>query len=374
MKNIIRNTLTLLLLTAAMLCSSMSHSADVQKTDAANPQKLAADVGIELPDNYTWKIRNPFVFYFRKDAESRAADIMEMAEAAHKRIVTHVGVNPPGWIQVYLTSSVDEYRRLQPQGNKAPEWAVGLAYGNLGVIYLRQAGKSGQAVNVEETFVHELSHIIVRRATKENEIPRWFSEGMAMYHARQFNFEHIKTIGYAILTRSLIPLRELESRFPGVSSDIELAYAESFEFVNFLENEFGGRKFHAFVRRLASGGEFYSSLEEIFGLNAEELEKRWKSDIKMTYAWLPAITSGGTLWGVASVFLVLGWLRKRRERKKKMLAWEEQEASKTWAFKQNPALRGENHRSVAFRSDSFDDDDAEEDEAPESNDPNRYLH
>jgi len=107
MKNIIRNTLTLLLLTAAMLCSSMSHSADVQKTDAANPQKLAADVGIELPDNYTWKIRNPFVFYFRKDAESRAADIMEMAEAAHKRIVTHVGVNPPGWIQVYLTSSVD---------------------------------------------------------------------------------------------------------------------------------------------------------------------------------------------------------------------------------------------------------------------------
>jgi|GEM_PF-2182320 len=381
MKIFSRHAVIVLLLFLSLMLTAMLHAATQGNEEPVNPLQLAANAGINLPDNYTWKVQKPFVFFFRKDAAGRAGDIMEMAHAAHQRIIAHVGINPPGWIQVYLTSSSEEYRRLQPKGNKAPEWAVGLAYGDLGVIYLRQAGRSGQAVNVEETFVHELSHIIVRRATKENEVPRWFSEGMAMYHARQFSLELIKTIGYAILTRSIIPLRGLENRFPGVSTDIELAYAESFEFVNFLVNEFGERKFHKFVRRLASGGEFYTSLEESFGLDVEKLEEKWLSDLKLNYAWLPAITSGGTLWGLASLFLVIGYLRKRRERKKKMLKWEEQENNRSWAYKQNPVSGREERRPIILQNGPLDQNgtpDSEDDESPEddseSNDPTKYIH
>ncbi len=369
-----RNTFLLALILLAFLVTP-NIAWPQEATSTANPQQLAKKTGIKLPDDFRWLVSENIVYYFPESAQSRVSDIVEVGSDARREIFRHIGIDSGEPIQVYLVSSSKQYQRLQPRGQKAPDWAVGLAYGSLGVIYLRQAGSSGSVVNLRQTFIHELSHILMRRALDGRDIPRWFSEGVAMYHARQFDFERIKTVGYAILMGRLIPLQGLESRFPQVKSDINLAYAESFEFVNFLVNEFGEANFQQLIQNIASGKDFYAALEIVYTMPLDELEAMWISDLKMSYTWLPALTSGGTIWGLAALILVIGYISKRRIKKKKMKEWEIRENRENWSEKQLPPQTAKTTPADIVKTEQgLNSPEDPDDHSPRSNDPTKYIH
>ena len=249
-----------------------------------------------------------------------------MAEKTLADLSAVTGVRPPVPVRVYLAANSEDFFRLQPGGRSAPFWAAGITYPALNTVILRQAGSSGQPIELEKTFVHELSHVVLEGAAREGvRIPHWFVEGLAQWQAREFDVERAFRLSKALLAGRLIPLSDLSRGFAGDRHDVSLAYDESFEFVNFLIGRSGPEPFHSLIRKLADGDAFTPALESAYGVPLETLEREWTSSLRMSYNWLPLLTSGGTVWGVATVLFLLGYLRKRREKARRMARWEAEE-------------------------------------------------
>ncbi len=284
-----------------------------------------SSTSIQLPDGYAENETEHYLFTFPQRGKTRADAIMAQAESIRAQLVAEIGVDPPGKTRVYLAANGKDFQTMQPGGRRVPDWVAGIAYTRLNVVLLRQAGSQGQAIDLMETFRHEMSHIILRNVVGDNPMPKWFVEGLAQWQARQFELERALRLSKALISGRLMPMDDLTQRFPSNPMDVHLAYDQSFEFVNYMVGEFGEEKFHRFFKRLGKGEAFASALEETYGKTQNEIEIKWLSSLKMNYNWIPLIMSGTTVWTVASILFLMGYFKRRRDRKKKMDAWEAEE-------------------------------------------------
>ena len=289
------------------------------------PLRSHRDFRISVPEGYVESRTEHFLFVYPARGESRARELIEMAEPVRVELTSVIGVDPPGVTRVYLAANTEDFMRMQPGGNKLSSWVAGVAYGSLNVVILRQAGSRGQPINLTQTFKHEMSHIILRGAVGDTRLPRWFVEGLAQWQARQFDLERNLRLAGASMTGRLMSLEELMGLFPSGMTEVQLAYDESFEFINFLVGEFGKRKFRELIRRLGRREAFFEALKATYDLPIEELEEKWLAAIRMDYSWLPLITSGAAVWTAASFIFLLSYLRRRRDKAKRMAEWEEEE-------------------------------------------------
>lgn len=258
-------------------------------------------------------------------ADSRATELLARAEEQRARIVAELGRNPERVIRLVLVRSQDDFNAMQPGGTYAPFWAAGLTYPALGLIYLKQSGSSGQFVEVEKTLDHELSHALLYDAIGGRRIPRWFEEGVAQWQAREVDLERIVRVSGAVWTGRLIALKDLDTNYPRHETDVHLAYDESYEFISFLIGEFGSAGFRKLIHRLNDGDTLEQALRLAYGLSGEELEARWHAGLRLSYAWLPLITSGTLVWLLASILFLMSYARRRRERRARYERWEEEE-------------------------------------------------
>ena len=254
-----------------------------------------------------------------------------MAARVRAELVATIGVDPRETTRVYLAAA-DDFQALQPGGRRLPSWVAGVAYGDLNTIILRQAGSRGQPIALEQTFVHEMSHIILRQATDAGaEMPRWFVEGLAQWQAREFDLERVLRLSKAMLSGRWIPLAELTRRWPADPAHVPIAYDESFEVINFLIGEYGLDPFHALIKRLGAGEPFAEALQRVYALTLPELETRWLAGMKLALqldsadylrrhrverglgaVYSGAISNGGARSGVAWRFgrrRSNGWMR-----------------------------------------------------------------
>ena len=314
--------LALCLFPAALSASSHGPLLERSFDDGDGTSKNAR---IEIPKGYAETRTEHFLYVFPEKGRSRAGDLIERGEETRAELVSVIGVDPPGITRVYLAANGRDFVAMQPGGNKLPNWAAGVAYTSLNAVLLRQAGSKGQPIMLLRTFDHEMSHIILHRAIPGADIPKWFDEGLAQWQAKEFDFERIGRLSWNSVSGRLLPMSTLIHRFPISPSDVRLAYDQSYEFVNFLIGEYGKERFHAFIKRLGSGEPFSDALERNYETTVESLEKRWIKRLRMSYAWLPLITSGAGIWMFASIIFLLGYFRKRREKTRRMAEWEEDE-------------------------------------------------
>ena len=278
---------------------------------------------VVVPEGYAKIEAGDIELYFPPGGRQRAGELLDRATEAMGRLVTMIGYRPEMKTRIYLAGSTKDWRLLQPGRQKVPNWAAGIAFPYIGVVVLRQAAERGGAIDLDTTLVHELSHIVFRQATKGKPVPKWFVEGIAIYHSEDFSLERAKLLVTAAATGRLYTLAELSHGFR--VTDISLAYAQSFEFVNFLVGEFGRRNMNRFVKKLAEGTEFDTALTETFGKSLDELEKEWISTIKLRWNWIPLLFSSSTLWFATSILFLMGYVKRRREKARKMKEWEEME-------------------------------------------------
>ncbi len=288
---------------------------------------------IDVPEHYEEKLTKHFLYVYPSGGRARARDLMARGESVRARYVREIGVDSPGIIRVYLAANGRDFQRMQPGGARLPDWVAGVAYPSLDAILLRQAASDGHPIDLFRTFEHELSHVVFRRAVGDARTPKWFVEGLAQWQAHEFDFHRSQRLSFAAFTNSLIPIEKLRTSFPRGVGDIRQAYDQSYDFVSFLVGEYGEEAFRRFVRRLGAGEEFFRALESETGLDLEELEKKWISELKLSYSWLPLITSGATVWTVASVLILIGYARKRREKARKLQRMEEEERAAEMALR-----------------------------------------
>jgi hypothetical protein len=284
-----------------------------------SPGSLRASAWLELRSSH-------FIMRYQEPEHKMAAFLLQQAEETRGAVLRDINHAPPSPTLIYLAPTWEQFQGVQPREGP-PTWAVGTAYPALNLIILRspRAIKGGRT-EIEEVLRHEYAHLSLGRALKGNEAPRWLDEGFAMLQSRGWSLAWTYCLSKGVLSKALIPLEELADGFPLDQGQAQLAYAQSFSFVSFIKTEYGPEALPRLIQGIAHGLDAEEALRQATGLGLRNLERRWKTDLKRRYSWIPIATSFFSLWFLVSLLFLLGYWLKRRRAKRILEEWEQEEA------------------------------------------------
>ena len=194
---------------------------------------LPTDAGaatIELPH---------FRFHLTEGSAGAARRLAEIAEDRYLQLCTPIGAcdAPKTKIDVWLAEDAEAFAAAFPDGSPMSEWAVGVTFVDKNRIVLRAHGSA--LFSLLETFDHELSHALVHAMVPRERLPRWFSEGVAIWQSGEAVMKRLMEAQRAALTSNLMPLSELTRTFPRQGPKVSLSYAQSALFLRYLERHHG---------------------------------------------------------------------------------------------------------------------------------------
>ncbi len=245
------------------------------------------------------------------------------------------GLTTPTHVELRVVRDAADLPSVAPAGRGAPPWAVGVAYPDLGVITIALR-RSGDITDPRFTLRHELAHLALGAALGPR-APHWLHEGFAYQHSPEYSNERIETLAGMAWLGNVIPLNELDAAFPDGEIPAHRAYAESYDFVRYLANrgrwedtEDDGNRypFRRFLYELAQGASVDTAAIKSFGRPIGPLFEEWKSDLAKRYRLVPLGLVGLALWIAVALLLVLAYLRRRRQNKRRVAQWEADEAAR----------------------------------------------
>lgn len=100
---------------------------------------------------------------------------------------------------------------------------------------------AGGTFNWSRVVRHEFTHTVTLGLT-DNRVPRWFTEGLAVWEEHSpLTWDWVPMLQDAVKNDKLFPLEEINWAFirPRQPNDRQLAYAEAFWIVTFIEEKYG---------------------------------------------------------------------------------------------------------------------------------------
>ena len=270
----------------------------------------------------------PLVLHHAPEQSALAASLAARGPGEVTRIALTLGIPVPDRIDVYLVPTREGDPALLGLPG-APDWAAGYALVDRPEIVLRSTQTHGPTGNDAATvFTHELVHSLVSQAVgarRHEEMPAWFVEGLASHLAYEWRLVHSAHVSGLALSGTSVPLRRLEHRFPADSGRAQLAYLESFAFLQWLTDRSGEDALRRLLDRFRAGDSFDDAFRHAFGAPWSELEDEWLPGFLLTHRWLPILTSSATLWALVVGLFVAGAVMKRRRNQAMLRQWEEEE-------------------------------------------------
>jgi hypothetical protein len=243
--------------------------------------------------------------------------LLEHSDPRVPALSERLGLPAGGAIDVFIASTDAEFRAIQP--SDPPTWADATAYPSFGAVFLRAPlARRGDREPLTTVLDHEIVHIVVGRAFAPRRPPTWLQEGLAQLHAEQHDFAKIRQLGGATFGGAL-PLERLERGFPANPHAATLAYAQSVDFLVWLEREEGPGTVAALVEELRVGNDLPGAVLAVTGLPLHEVDRRWSSRFRGWSGFvLTTVGSMDFLWLVVSLLgLVTVIVVRRRQRRRR---------------------------------------------------------
>jgi hypothetical protein len=327
-------TLTRILLLVAVVLSmvGLAPRALAEDSVAAAPvdAPLALPSAVKVPPvpaNYQKKDLGWMVLYYVPALHDRVQSIVQQADDVKAKLADDLGQPVLDHVEVRITRTTEEMAQLAPPGMPPPTYATGVAYPAIDLVLISlQSPTSAEAPDLDEVFRHELAHIALDDAVLGNHVPRWFNEGLAIYESGEHSVARLKTLGDASLSKTLLPLGELDQGFPQDHFEVNIAYAQSADFVRFLMRKADHERFLSLVSRVRKGQPFAASAADAYGSDLRKLEFQWREDLSRRFTIWPAILGGSTVWVFVIGALTIGYVRRRRRAKAILAKWEREEA------------------------------------------------
>ena len=178
----------------------------------------------------------------------------------------------------------ESFQKLQP--GRFPDWADGTAWPSLGLIFLRSPDiRDGRSDPLTQVLDHEIAHILLGRAFANRPVPRWLQEGVAQLVAGEHNHESIDTLSQGVLGGGLLSLRELSRGFPSNPHRARLAYAQSADFVIFLQQHYGAHSLQKLIYYMSHQYSFDQSIQLTTGRSVEDLDLEWRGELSNSLFW-----------------------------------------------------------------------------------------
>ena len=227
-------------------------------------------------------------------------------------------------IQVVLAPTQADFHSLQP--GRSPDWADGTAWPMRGLIFLRAPRLRGNASTPLHTVLdHELTHVLLGRAFRGRPVPTWLQEGTAQLMAGEYSAETTATLAAGVFGDSLLSLRALSRGFPAGALRANLAYAQSADFVAYINNTYGDKALQALIQALARGKPFSRAIRIATGDQVDDIDKAWRSRLEDSPIGFAPLMSEGVWWGLGALLVPLAWFSVRRRNRVKLDRWKQEE-------------------------------------------------
>jgi hypothetical protein len=313
-----------LALTLGVLSPSFAAAQPVSHRDVITAPGVWLDAPA-LPANYIEVRRGALVIAYPREMAPLAAPILDRAEQDERSLRAQLGVESAPTIRVRVVPDIAALRALAPRQAPPPDYAVGVAYPtiSLALVSVRQHDQSATPA-VQKVFRHELAHVMLGLATNHAPVPRWFAEGLAIEQAAERTLDRIERLAMASFSGGLIPWRTLDESFSQSHGEVDVAYAQSADMVNWLIRSQGPGRLPVLTMHLREGVPFEQAVRETWGRALAGMESSWRDDARMRFTLAPLW--GGGFLGLAGAALTFAAVLRRRGRAKKTLArWERED-------------------------------------------------
>ena len=227
-------------------------------------------------------------------------------------------------IHVVVAPTQAEFHSLQP--GHTPDWADGTAWPHRGWIFLRAPRLRGHTTeSLEQVLKHELVHVLLGRAFGARPVPRWLQEGLAQLKSGEYTAETTRTLAMGTLGDNLLSLHELSRSFPKNALRAQLAYAQSADFVAYIQNVYGKQALNTLVHELARGETFSSSIRIATGDVVDDIDLAWRSRLQESPFQFAPLMEEGVWWALGALLVPIAWFAVRRRNRKKIERWKREE-------------------------------------------------
>lgn len=218
---------------------------------------------------------------------------------------------------------------LFPETSRAargtPPWIAGSTDGRSGLVVLFPARVPGYPDRGLEALVqHEVAHVLVARAARGHDVPRWFDEGLAMAAGRAGDLGDRARLALAVLSDGRLPLARIDAAFAGGSSEVASAYALARDFFAELERRYGRDVGARILAGVARGEPFKQAFRAATGQSLSEVEIAYWKRRTFWDRWFPIVTSSAALWGGITLLALAAFRRRRAIDAEIRRRWEEE--------------------------------------------------
>ncbi len=291
---------------------------------------------------------------FPPSVRHRVQPLIREADAFRERMRELFGQPVLDRVVVRVARTPGEMATLAPPESPFPkEYAAGVAYPGLGLILLTIEPLHPNSVHdLKEVFQHELAHVALHDALGGQHVPLWLNEGFAIHLSGESSLTRLQTLWTATISETLLPLTQLDYRFPNDIVQTPIAYAQSADVVRHLLRTRYNQRFMAMLHRVRGGQPFEKAMQDaygfqVYGIGANSLEDEWRREVAKRYSFWPVLFSGSMLWiGVLGLFAV-GYFKNRNKQRLTLERWAVEEAAEQLPKVRDPAFAGRMHIVLA---------------------------
>jgi tetratricopeptide (TPR) repeat protein len=263
--------------------------------DPYNPWfKNTLDLLDKFPDFTTLRTEHFEIFMPSDEVDLLGPLVEETAEQAWDELARRYGYEPPSPVRVELFPSSQDFsvRTLGEQGLGA----LGVSFGPTLAMDSPSAREPGE-FNWRSVLWHELSHTFHLELT-EHEVPRWFSEGLAMREQRvedeRWGFKPSVTFFQAFDAGRMPPLSNLTEglvrpTFPG---QVQLTYLQASWVFDWIEGEWGFGTVRAFLDGYRDDRTTEQLVDDLLGMDMDEADDAFDAYLRERFAGELASTTG----------------------------------------------------------------------------------
>ncbi|WP_069805328.1 peptidase MA family metallohydrolase [Thermogemmatispora onikobensis] len=199
--------------------------------------------------------------------------LLTRATTDEQHLVEVTGLNYHQTFDLWVYSSENAFRSALPPDTL--EWVGGEAFPPLNEAFFMVSSLTDETL--ARDMPHEMTHLLLHQTVSAHtDVPLWFDEGLAVYCQLYHEPEMTDRLNEALRSHSLLPLSRLMERFPSDSDSAYLAYAESWNLVDYMYRTFGKPTLQHLFQLLGSGKQtFDESLQAAIGEDQAHLENQW---------------------------------------------------------------------------------------------------
>ena len=199
-----------------------------------------------------------------------------LAQASDR--IKHIGsVLGGGLIQpinLWIYETIDDFHGSLSPGSY--EWVGGVAFPTLDEASIVAVSTSDYTL--VRDMPHELTHLIFHQLTGNRiDLPKWFDEGLAVYNQIYHEPDMSLRFSKALKTQALLRLDDISLDFPADADQAYLAYAESWNLVDYMYSTFGQPKMAHLIKDLGdTNSGVNADFQQALGVDELHLENQWR--------------------------------------------------------------------------------------------------